>query len=48
MPWTRRAFSAEYQAARAWLREAFEAAGLQVRLDAAGNLIGRRPAGAMI
>ena len=43
MPWTRRAFSAEYQAARAWLREAFEAAGLQVRLDAAGNLIGRRP-----
>ncbi|MEQ6475899.1 Zn-dependent hydrolase [Comamonas sp. wu1-DMT] len=43
MPWTRRAFSAEYQAARAWLREAFEAAGLEVRLDAAGNLIGRRP-----
>lgn len=43
MPWTRRAFSPEYQAARAWLREAFEAAGLQVRLDAAGNLIGRRP-----
>ena len=43
MPWTRRAFSAEYQAARVWLREAFEAAGLQVRLDAAGNLIGRRP-----
>ncbi|MEG0555262.1 MAG: Zn-dependent hydrolase [Comamonas sp.] len=41
--WTRRAFSPEYTAARAWLREAFEAAGLQVRLDAAGNLIGRRP-----
>lgn len=43
VPWTRRAFSPEYTAARTWLRQAFEAAGLQVRLDAAGNLIGRRP-----
>ncbi|WP_294259045.1 Zn-dependent hydrolase [uncultured Comamonas sp.] len=43
IPWTRRAFSPEHTAARTWLREAFEAAGLQVRLDAAGNLIGRRP-----
>jgi len=42
VPWTRRAFSPEFMAARAWLQQEFLAAGLSVRLDAAGNLIGRR------
>jgi N-carbamoyl-L-amino-acid hydrolase len=41
-PWTRRAFSPLFAQSRAWLREQFEAAGLTVELDAAGNLIGRR------
>lgn len=41
-PWTRRAFSPEFDAARAWLRAAFAEAGLAVRLDACANLIGRR------
>jgi len=42
LPWTRRAFSPEFIAARAWLQGEFASAGLAVRLDAAGNLIGRR------
>src|SRR5450631_2080999 len=42
-PWTRRAFSPLFMEARAWLREEFAAAGLEVRQDAGGNLIGRRP-----
>lgn len=41
-PWTRRAFSPEFQKSREWLREQMAQAGLSVRLDAAGNLIGRR------
>lgn len=41
-PYTRRSFSDRFVAGRAGLRERFEAAGLEVRLDAAGNLIGRR------
>lgn len=41
-PWTRRAFGPEFAAARAWLADAFRDAGLQTRVDAAGNLIGRR------
>lgn len=41
-PWTRRAFSPLFGDARAWLREEFAAAGLQVSQDAGGNLIGRR------
>ncbi len=41
-PWTRRAFSPEFDAARAWLARAFAEAGLAVRLDACANLIGRR------
>lgn len=41
-PWTRRAFSAEFMQARAWLQAEFASAGLDVRLDAGGNLIGRR------
>ncbi len=41
-PWTRRAFSPLFAQSRVWLREQFEAAGLTVELDAAGNLVGRR------
>ncbi len=41
-PWTRRAFSDLFLQARAWLTRQFEAAGLTVHLDAAGNLVGRR------
>lgn len=41
-PWTRRAFTPAFDAARAWLRAAFAEAGLTVRLDACANLIGRR------
>lgn len=44
VPWTRRAFSAEFDAARVWLRSEFEAAGMQVTLDAGGNLVGHLPA----
>jgi len=42
VPWTRRAFSPLFSEARQWLRQEFEAAGLTVRVDAGGNLIGRR------
>ncbi len=42
VPWTRRAFTPLFEQARDYLRHEFEAAGLQVRQDAAGNLIGRR------
>jgi len=41
-PWTRRAFSPLFEQARAWLAREFADAGLQVRLDAGGNLVGRR------
>ena len=41
-PWTRRAFTAEHAAGRQWLAARFLEAGLSVRVDAAGNLIGRR------
>lgn len=40
-PWTRRSFSPMFQRGREWLTEQFIAAGLTVRLDNAGNLIGR-------
>src|SRR5207244_1642886 len=40
--WTRRPFTAAYRAARAWLAARMQAAGLTTRVDAAGNLIGRR------
>lgn len=46
VPWTRRAFSPEFERARAWLRSEFEAAGMQVELDAGGNLVGRLAAAA--
>ncbi len=38
--WTRRAFTTEYQAARRWLRDLMESAGLAVMLDAGANLVG--------
>lgn len=41
VPWTRRCFTPLFLEGRAWLAEQFEAAGLDVRLDAAGNMIGR-------
>lgn len=41
-PYTRRSFSPLFDEGRLWLRQRFEAAGLQTRIDAAGNLIGRR------
>ncbi len=40
--WTRRFPSGAYRQGRAWLREQFEAEGLGITLDAAGNLFGRR------
>ncbi|MDO5643270.1 MAG: Zn-dependent hydrolase [Paracoccus sp. (in: a-proteobacteria)] len=41
-PWTRRAFSARFDQGRAWLTRRFQDAGLDVALDAGGNLIGTR------
>jgi N-carbamoyl-L-amino-acid hydrolase len=41
-PYTRRAFTALFPAGRDFLLEKFRAAGLQTRIDAVGNLIGRR------
>jgi N-carbamoyl-L-amino-acid hydrolase len=41
-PWTRRAFTPLFMRSREWLREQMSAAGLEVSLDAAGNLVGRR------
>jgi beta-ureidopropionase / N-carbamoyl-L-amino-acid hydrolase len=41
-PYTRRAFTEVYKYARAWLNKEMKSAGLQVRLDAGANLIGRR------
>src|ERR1700677_5029201 len=40
-PYTRRSFSPRFLEGRAWLRQRFEEAGLTVRLDTGGNLIGR-------
>ena len=40
-PWTRRAFSAEHAQGRRWLWEQMRSLGLDVSIDAAGNLIGR-------
>jgi N-carbamoyl-L-amino-acid hydrolase len=41
-PWTRRAFTPVFLKGRDHLAARFEAAGLDARVDAAGNLIGRR------
>jgi N-carbamoyl-L-amino-acid hydrolase len=43
VPYTRRAFSDEDRAARAWVAAEMRAAGLAVTVDAAANVIGRRP-----
>ncbi|MCR2821693.1 Zn-dependent hydrolase [Lederbergia panacisoli] len=39
--WTRRPFTSWYKEGRAWLKQQMEQAGLQVSIDAGGNLIGR-------
>ena len=39
-PWTRRAFTDDYASARKWLIKEMKSAGLVIRLDAGGNLIG--------
>lgn len=41
-PWTRRSFTPLFLEGRAYVERAMRAAGLTTRLDAAGNLIGRR------
>ena len=41
-PWTRRAFSPLFLQGRAYIDARMKAAGLETRIDAAGNLIGRR------
>ena len=41
-PYTRRAFTALFPEGRTFLEEKFTAAGLQTRIDAAGNLVARR------
>ena len=43
LPYTRRAFSDEDRAARAWVAGEMRAAGLAVTVDAAANVIGRLP-----
>jgi beta-ureidopropionase / N-carbamoyl-L-amino-acid hydrolase len=42
-PWTRRAFDPQFAKGRAWLADEFTSAGLEVRIDAGGNLVGRLP-----
>ena len=42
-PYTRRSFTPKFLEGRKFLRARFEAAGLTVRIDAGGNMIGRRP-----
>jgi beta-ureidopropionase / N-carbamoyl-L-amino-acid hydrolase len=42
-PYTRRSFTPLFLEGRAWLKQRFESAGLTTRIDAGGNLIGRRP-----
>jgi beta-ureidopropionase / N-carbamoyl-L-amino-acid hydrolase len=41
-PYTRRSFTPLFLQGRAWLADRFKDAGLAVRIDQAGNLIGRR------
>ena len=41
-PWTRRVFSPLFLEGRAYIEARMRAAGLETRVDAAGNLIGRR------
>lgn len=42
-PYTRRSFSPLFAQGRAWLAQRFADAALTPRVDAAGNLVGRRP-----
>lgn len=42
VPYTRRSFTARFLEGREWLTKRFQEAGLNVHIDAAGNLIGRR------
>jgi N-carbamoyl-L-amino-acid hydrolase len=42
-PWTRRAFTPRFLDGREFVERRMRAAGLETRIDAAGNLIGRRP-----
>ncbi len=42
-PWTRRSFTPRFVEGRAFLAQKFREAGLEVRLDAAANLIGTLP-----
>ncbi|WP_199286117.1 Zn-dependent hydrolase [Paracoccus suum] len=42
-PWTRRSFTPMFDRGRDWVSRAFADAGLTVRTDAAGNMIGLRP-----
>ncbi len=42
-PYTRRAFTPLFLDGRAYLEARFKSAGLETRIDASGNLIGRRP-----
>jgi beta-ureidopropionase / N-carbamoyl-L-amino-acid hydrolase len=39
--WTREVFSDPYRSERDWVRDRMREAGLQVRVDAAGNVVGR-------
>lgn len=41
-PWTRRAFTPHFLVGRAFVQAAMERAGLEVRIDDAGNMIGRK------
>jgi N-carbamoyl-L-amino-acid hydrolase len=41
-PWTRRAFTPMHLQGRAYVERRFQEAGLETRIDAAGNLIGQR------
>src|SRR6202162_6725819 len=43
-PWTRRVFSPLFLEGRAYIEGRMRAAGLETRIDAAGNLIGCRAA----
>lgn len=42
-PYTRRSFSPRFLEGRQWLTAQMQAAGLETRIDSAGNLIGRLP-----
>ncbi len=42
LPYTRQAFTSQDQLGRAWLIERMREAGLEVRIDTAANIIGRR------